>query len=567
MLTLVLIGLLGGLITAVSSCILPVLPAMFLAGGGDAGLPPETGPSETGPPSAARDRDVARPVPDGGSAVLVDDPPVRPPHPRRNRRPYAVVTGIVVSFGFFTLLGVTIISALGPPQDILRRLGLGVLVMIGLGLIFPPVAGPVLAAIAVAGARGDISSDIVALTLSFALGTVIPLLVFALAGRRVSARVAAFRTRARGLRIAAGTLTIVLAFALAFDATTALQRALPDYTAAAQKEVEDSDTARRQLSGLYDDSNKELSACEDGVNELRPCGQAPPVNGITKWLNTPDGQPVDLTALRGKVVLIDFWTYSCINCRRSLPHVKDWDRAYKSSGLQVIGVHSPEFAFEKDPGNVADQTRKLGVGYPVALDNQLATWNAYRNRFRPAKYLIDANGTVRHFTFGEGRYDQTEDLIRTLLRQADPGVKLPPRTGRGNDRLTAGRTPETYLNTPRLRGYTGTPLMLGRPAAYRFPATIPLNGLSLDGTWTAAYEQFTAGDNARLAITYRAKNANLVLAGEGPVTVLIDGKKTKTIQVHGAPTLYRLTDDDHPRKGRLELRPAPGIQAFAFTFG
>lgn len=109
--------------------------------------------------------------------------------------------------------------------------------------------------------------------------------------------------------------------------------------------------------------------------------------------------------------------------------------------------------------------------------------------------------------------------------------------------------------------------MLGRPAAYRFPAAIPLNGLSLDGTWTAAYEQFTAGDNARLAITYRAKNANLVLAGEGPVTVLIDGKKTKTIQVHGAPTLYRLTDDDHPRKGRLELRPAPGIQAFAFTFG
>ncbi|MFJ5636928.1 cytochrome c biogenesis protein DipZ [Streptomyces goshikiensis] len=598
MLTLVLIGLLGGLITAVSPCILPVLPVVFLAGGGDAGPPPGAGPPPTAP-----DRDVTRRAPDEAGAVLVDDPPVRPPHQRRNRRPYAVVAGLVVSFSFFTLLGVTIISALGLPQDILRYLGLGLLVMIGLGLIFPPVerllekpfaripqrqvnkegsafvlglglgllyvpcAGPVLAAITVAGARGEISADIVALTLSFAVGTAVPLLVFALAGRQVSARVAAFRTRARGLRIAAGTLMIVLAFALAFDVTTALQRALPNYTAAAQKKVEDSDTARQQLSGLYDDSNKELSACEDGVNELRSCGQAPAINGIAKWLNTPNGQPVDLTALRGKVVLIDFWTYSCINCQRSLPHIKDWDRAYKSSGLQVIGVHSPEFAFEKDPGNVADQARKLGVGYPVALDNQLDTWNAYRNRFWPAKYLIDSHGTVRYFTFGEGRYDQTEDLIRTLLRQADPGVELPPKTGRGNDDLTAGRTPETYLSTLRLRGYTGTPLVEGKPAGYRFPADIPLNGLSLDGTWTAAYEQFTAGDNARLAITYRARNANLVLAGEGPVTVLVDGKETKTIQVHGSPTLYRLTDDDQPRQGRLEIRPAPGIQAFAFTFG
>ncbi|MEU6314761.1 cytochrome c biogenesis protein DipZ [Streptomyces sp. NPDC047014] len=589
MLTLALIGLLGGLITAVSPCILPVLPVVFLAGGpGNEPSAPAPGPREkTGPESE-------------GSLLVA-----APPRPPRNRRPYAVVAGLVLSFSFFTLLGVTIISALGLPQDILRYVGLTLLVLIGLGLVFPPVerllekpfaripqrqvnkegsafvlglglgllyvpcAGPVLAAITVAGARGEINGDIVVLTLAFATGTAIPLLVFALAGRRVAERVAAFRTRARRLRIVAGVLMIALAFALAFDVTTALQKALPDYTAAAQKQVEDNDTARQKLSGLYDDSNKDLARCEDGVNELRSCGAAPQLAGISTWLNTPGGAPLDLASLRGRVVLIDFWTYSCINCQRSLPHVQAWDRAYRDKGLTVIGVHSPEFAFEKDAGNVADQARKLGVTYPVALDNDLDTWDNYRNRFWPAKYLIDAQGTVRYFTFGEGRYAQTEGLIRDLLEQADPAVRLPAATGQGNDELTAGRTPETYLSTSRIRGYAGTPeLVKDKPAVYALPAGgVPLNQLALAGTWTAAYEQFTAGPDARLALTYRARNANLVLAGEGTVTVLVDGERSRTVQVHGAPTLYRLTDDDTARRARLELRLTPGLQAFAFTFG
>ncbi|MFE5772949.1 redoxin domain-containing protein [Streptomyces sp. NPDC056485] len=269
------------------------------------------------------------------------------------------------------------------------------------------------------------------------------------------------------------------------------------------------------------------------------------------------------------MVLIDFWTYSCINCQRSLPHIEAWDRAYRDKGLTVIGVHAPEFAFEKDAGNVADQARKLGVTYPVALDNDLDTWNAYRNRFWPAKYLIDAQGTVRYFTFGEGRYAQTENLIRDLLTQADPTIRLPRATGQDNDDLTAGRTPETYLSTSRIRGYTGIPeLAKDRAAVYAYPAGgVRLNELALSGTWTAAYEKFTAGPDARLALTYRAKNANLVLAGEGTLTVLVDGKETTPVKVHGSPTLYRLTDDDTAHEARLELRFTPGLQAFAFTFG
>ncbi|MFI8371038.1 cytochrome c biogenesis protein DipZ [Streptomyces sp. NPDC085466] len=499
----------------------------------------------------------------------------------------------------------TLISALGLPEDILRYAGLALLVLIGLGLFFPPFerilekpfsrlpqrqvkreggafvlglglsllyvpcAGPVLAAITVAGARGETSADIVVLTVAFAIGTAIPLLFFALAGRRVAERVAAFRTRARRLRVVSGVLMIALALALAFDVTTALQRALPDYTRAAQRTVEDSDIARQKLSGLYDDTNKELSRCEDGVDELRSCGPAPPLTGISTWINTPGGSPLDLASLRGRVVLIDFWTYSCINCQRSIPYVKDWDRVYRDAGLTVIGVHSPEFAFEKSAANVADQTRKFGITYPVALDNELDTWDAYRNRFWPAKYLIDAEGTVRHFTFGEGRYARTENLIRDLLRRADPTAVLPQPTDRTDDRPTADRTPETYLSTHRIRGNTGIPeLADDRPVAYAYPADgIPLNGIALTGTWTAGYEHFTAGADARIAVTYRAQNAHLVLAGEGTVTVLVDGRRTRTIAVHGTPALYRLTDHDDEREAHLELRLTPGLRAFALTYG
>ncbi|MER7931554.1 MULTISPECIES: cytochrome c biogenesis protein CcdA [unclassified Streptomyces] len=605
MITLVLIGLLGGLITAVSPCILPVLPVVFLAGGpgGRAGEGPPGGTTAPeGGPTGRAIGDGAVPLPgESHGDVLVAGPPSEAAP--RNRRPYAVVAGLVLSFSFFTLLGVTIISALGLPDDILRYVGLALLVLIALGLVFPPVerllekpfaripqrqvnkegsafalglglgllyvpcAGPVLAAITVAGARGELSLDIVALTVSFALGTALPLLVFALAGRRVAERVGAFRKRARGLRIAAGCLMTALALALAFNVTDSIQRALPDYTSAAQKKIEDSDVARQKLSGLYDDSNKELSRCEDGVDELRACGQAPPIAGIAKWLNTPGGRPVDLKQQRGKVVLVDFWTYSCINCQRSLPHIEAWDRAYRRAGLEIIGVHSPEFAFEKDAANVAGQARKLGVTYPVALDNKLTTWNNYRNRFWPAKYLIDSHGTVRYFKFGEGQYAQTEDLIRTLLKQADPSVVLPPKTGQRDAQLTKDRTPETYLSNMRISGYVGDPLLNDKPRTYRFPSDIPVNRLSLDGTWTAGYQYFTAGDHARLAFTYRARNVNLVLGGKGTVTVLVDGKTVKSVPVAGTPTLYRLVDENTARTAHLELRVTPGVQAYSFTFG
>ena len=220
---------------------------------------------------------------------------------------------------------------------------------------------------------------------------------------------------------------LVFAVALVFNVPAMLQRAIPDYTSGLQDKVvgvrRDSGKAQPRRPG----QRPEQGSCRIAPTvrrELESCGTAPDIKGIDGWLNTPGGAPVDLKSLRGKVVLIDFWAYSCINCQRAIPHVVDWYDKYKDAGLEVIGVHSPEYAFEKVAGNVASGAADLGITYPVALDNNLSTWTNYRNRYWPAEYLIDANGTVRHIKFGEGDYDVTENLIRQLLIDANPDVAV-----------------------------------------------------------------------------------------------------------------------------------------------
>ncbi len=322
-------------------------------------------------------------------------------------RPYRVIGGLVLSFGVVTLLGSALLSVLHLPQDAIRWVALVALVAIGVGLIFPgfeqlleqpfaripqkqittsgngfglglalgvlyvPCAGPVLAAIAVAGATATIGVGTVVLTAAFALGAALPLLFFALAGQRVAQRVNAFRRRQREIRIAAGIVTILLAVALVFDLPAMLQRAIPDYTASLQQKIGGSENIREKLNlgGIVTAQNAQLSNCSNGAPQLENCGPAPDLTGITAWLNTPDSGPVALNSLRGKVVLIDFWAYSCINCQRAIPHVVGWYNAYQHSGFEVIGVHTPEYAFERVTGNVAQGAADLGITYPIALDN------------------------------------------------------------------------------------------------------------------------------------------------------------------------------------------------------
>ncbi len=580
---LIIIGLLGGLITGISPCILPVLPVIFLTGGAQSARFERQGGDETDATAST-------------SAV----------RPAGRARPYLVIAGLVVSFTLVTLAGSLLLGLLNLPQDIIRWVGIGVLVLIGVGLLIPrfeqllerpfqwlprrevqnrgsgfgvglalgavfvPCAGPVLAAIIVAGATGRIGVDTVLLTASFAVGVAVPLLVFALAGRGLVERIRAFRTRERGLRIAAGVAMLALAVGLVFNVPQALQRLVPDYTAQLQRDLTDNESAAEALGlgGLVTDENRQLDNCTNGAEELESCGPAPSIRGIEAWLNTPDGEGIDLASLRGQVVLIDFWAYSCINCQRSIPHVVAWDAAYRDAGLQVIGIHSPEYAFEKDEANVAVGARDFGITYPVALDNTLSTWTNYRNRYWPAHYLIDADGTVRHIAFGEGNYAATEKLIRELLADARPGAELPPPTEVADVTPDVGSTTrETFLGSSKDVNYGGAEPYRAGEGDFTFPADQADDTFALSGPWNVETQYVTPrGDDAGIRLSFRAGEVRLVAGGEGTVGVEIDGERTE-IEVGGAPRSYAIVGPGEPRSGVVEIDVPEGVEAYSFTFG
>ena len=610
---LIIIGLLGGLITGISPCILPVLPVIFLTGG--------TQSART--PAPARPMAMAGASPGkftvGASVAIasgqlgtvggtsLSQPAPSQPAPVSRWRPYLVIAGLVTSFTLVTLVGSLVLSLLNLPQDIIRWVAMGVLVIIGLGLIVPrfeflierpfaflpkrnvntrrngfgvglalgavfvPCAGPVLAAIIVAGSTGQIGIGTVILTVSFAIGVAIPLLFFALAGRGLSERISAFRRHERGLRIAAGVAMIALAFGLAFNLPAQLQRILPDYTAGIQESLTDNEAAREalDLGGLVTDENKDLDKCTDGAPELESCGTAPSIKGIEAWLNTPGGAGIDLEELRGQVVLIDFWAYSCINCQRSIPHVVAWDEAYRDAGLTVIGVHSPEYAFEKDLGNVTAGAKDFGITYPVALDNNLSTWTNYRNRYWPAHYLIDAQGTVRHIAFGEGNYAVTEKLIRELLESADPGVALPAATDVVDETPDIGSTTrETFLGSSKDVNFAGPGRYSAGAETFSYPEPQPADSFALDGEWDVQTQFATpTAPDAGVKLSFHAGEVRGVFGGAGEVRVSLDGGPERVITVNGPPRSYELGSDVGDGQHVLTLEVAQGVEAYSFTFG
>jgi cytochrome c biogenesis protein CcdA/thiol-disulfide isomerase/thioredoxin len=570
MLSLALIGLVGGLITGISPCILPVLPVIFFSG-----------------------------------TQSTTDSSVAVKSKREVSRPYRVIGGLVLSFSLVTLLGSALLSLLHLPQDAIRWVALVALVAIGLGLIFPgfeqllerpfaripqkrianvgngfgmglalgvlyvPCAGPVLAAIVVAGATANIGLPVVVLTLAFAVGTAVPLLFFALAGQRVAERVSAFRRRQRQIRITAGVVTILLAVALVFNAPAALQRAIPDYTSALENKLGGSQQVQQKLNlgGIVNAQNKDLSKCTNGSPQPQNCGSAPDLKGITGWLNTPGDKPIDLHALRGKVVLIDFWAYSCINCQRAIPHVEGWYKAYHDLGFDVIGVHTPEYAFEKVTANVVKGAADVGITYPIALDNGYSTWTNYRNMYWPAEYLIDAQGTVRHVKFGEGDYNDTEKLIRQLITNARPGITLPSPVDAPDTTPNASLTPETYFSVGKVVNYAGGGSYDEGKANFTFPASLPDDSFALQGPWALDYEGATAGSNASsIELNYHAKNVYIVVGGTGTLTVTRDGKAT-TLPVSGPPTSHQIVADKDGSRSSFIVRPTQGLQVFSFTYG
>jgi cytochrome c biogenesis protein CcdA/thiol-disulfide isomerase/thioredoxin len=583
--TLLFIGLVGGLITGISPCILPVLPVIFLSGGAQA----------------------ARPEPDNVRAVDSRNRPIAVIRPKRSARPFLVVAGLALSFSIFTLLGTLVLNALPVPEDIIRWIGLVALVLVGVGMIVPkfeailekpfswipqravgtdhggfllglilgavyvPCAGPVLAAITVAGATGKIGGETIVLTIAFAVGTAVPLLIFALAGRGVAERVKAFRVHQRAIRIVAGAVVIGLAVALTFNVTDAIQKAIPDYTAALNTSLEGGGTVAKAL-GTSTQVSQLLTQCETSAAQglttgLENCGKAPAITGISSWFNTANDEPVTLASLKGKVVLLDFWAYSCINCQRAITHVDAWYSAYKDAGFEVIGVHTPEYAFEHVADNVKAGAARLGIQYPVALDNDYGTWDAYNNESWPADYLIDATGTVRNVTIGEGNYGHLETLIRSLLTSADKSATLPAQTSVPDTTPTdPSQTPESYLDSQRETNYVNGQLPTGT-AAFSDTGTLPNDSFGLTGTWTIGDESITAASgSSTIRLNYMASNVYLDVSGTGTITATVDGKTT-TYPVSGAPNIYTLVSVPTAQRGTLTATLSPGLSAYSFTFG
>ena len=264
-------------------------------------------------------------------------------------------------------------------------------------------------------------------------------------------------------------------------------------------------------------------------------------------------------------MLIDFWAYSCINCQREIAHVNAWYAEYRKDGFVVIGVQTPEYAFEHVPSDVLAGMKRLGIQYPVALDNSYKTWNNYANESWPASYLIDSAGTVRHVSVGEGLYPQQEALIRQLLTAARPGVHLPAATQVPDTTPDSpGQTPETYLGSDRADSYAGGDG--SGTQAFSFPAAIPAGEWALQGTWTVGRQDLTSGAAAALRLNFSAADVYLDIGGTGTITATVNGKTT-TYRVSGAPDIYPLVSRKAPETATIEVRLSPGLNAYSFTFG
>lgn len=308
-----------------------------------------------------------------------------------------------------------------------------------------------------------------------------------------------------------------------------------------------------------------LLLLSDGARADTTPIQPPEFAGIAQWLNSP---PLTVAGLRGKVVLIDFWAYSCINCLRAIPHVEHLYQAYKNKGLEVIGVHTPEFAFEANPANVKAAIERLSITYPVALDNHATTWNAWHNQFWPAEYLIDQNGRLIGHHYGEGAYAIMENAIRALL-----GLGMLPADTRADGRVpTASNTPELHLGSATQIGLDGSEASESSNGTHHFGASglLAVGHYALNGRWEITNEYARlAGAQGDIKLRFKAAKVYVIASSDEPVSlqVTIDGKPRAAVTVQ-ASQLYALYDDAANGTHVLVLHvPQKGLRVYSFTFG
>lgn len=411
-------------------------------------------------------------------------------------------------------------------------------------IIWTPCAGPILAAIIVQTALQKTTIISFFTLMAFALGAAIPMFIISLYGKKIMNTFAFFKTRAALFRKFLGGLIIVsVVYMLYFEGIVVSSSVTPQ-------------------TGI-----KTTTSLIDGLWLTYP---APPIQGIDSWINSP---PLHLKDLRGKVVLIDFWTYSCINCLRSLPYIKDWYKRYHNQGLVIIGVHTPEFDFEKQLANVDAAVKKYGILYPVALDNQYVTWNNYENHYWPAHYLINKKGDVVYKHFGEGDYDITENNIRFLL-----GVKdLTTLSSSQNNTVAYTQTPETYLGYARANTHYSPELIKDKTTRYHFSPKLPINAWSLEGLWQVNAEDISAEEaKAAIKIHFKARKVYAVMGNNTakPIKIKVilsdlTGKKIKErILLVDKYSIYQLVAHKQFTSEYLQIIVnEPGVQFYTFTFG
>jgi thiol-disulfide isomerase/thioredoxin/sulfite exporter TauE/SafE len=466
----------------------------------------------------------------------------------------------------------------------------GTAVGLSLGLVYAPCAGPILAGVITVSASQSFSTGRLAVALSYGIGSAVVLYFLMLGGRKV---VRPLAQRGVGLQIAMGAVMVVVALAMLGNYDIRFQNhiasSLPSFLVNPTKDLEDTASAKTALAEVRGDgghgvgSEASGAAPETGADgklkKLPVLGVAPEFVGTEQWFNTPGDKPLSISGLRGKVVLVDFWTYSCINCIRTLPYLKAWDAKYRKDGLTIVGVHTPEFPFEREASNVETAIEENGIRYPVAQDNEQATWNAYGNQYWPAEYFIDAQGRVRYVHFGEGEYGEKEKVIRELLAEAGKSVKGGDVRVHAVTPSTTVTTPETYLGAARAERFTNAMLS---PGSHDFtaPEALPANEFAYHGKWRISLDSATAGAGAALDLNFGARRVYLVLGSPGrdrKVRVLLDGQPISSADagsdVHdGAVTvsgqrLYNLVNLPKVGQHILTLEPETGVQGYAFTFG
>jgi len=576
---LILLSYFAGALTIVSPCILPVLPFVFARAGQPflrSGLPMLVGMALTFAAVAT----LA--AVGGGWAVQANQ------------------VGRWVALAVMAVLGLTLvfpaladrltrpIVALGSrlterasEQD--RKGGTSLwpsfLLGVATGLLWAPCAGPILGLILTGAALQGASIGTTGLLIAYAAGAATSLALALLVGGKV------FQTMKKSLgvgewvRKGLGVLVLIGVAAIALGLDTGL---LTRLSTGSVNHIEQSLLSRFGASQPKNAQNAPLNA-------LPVEGVMPHLTGATDWINTP---PLTTDQLKGKVVLIDFWTYSCINCVRTLPYVRAWADKYRDAGLVVIGVHTPEFAFEKSPANVRAAVTRFGVTYPVAMDNDFAIWRAFNNQYWPAHYFIDAKGQIRAHHFGEGEYDHSERIIQQLLKEAGATniptglVNIDGKGAEAAPLMADVQSPETYVGYARAENFVSPePVRHDMAQAYTTPGSLALNNWALTGNWTLRGEHGDLNTAAgRLAFRFHARDLHLVM---GPTSsgkpvrfrVRIDGKAPGSnagadIDSSGMGTvdsqllyqLVRQTGAIADRTFEIEFLD-PGVQVFAFTFG